>query len=76
MKTVQIIEHHHVKRCRGGAPILEPAYVHPIVIGMAVGKAVDQPGIAVVGEDDRLIRGEKCVKITVGQSMWMLRRRL
>src|SRR5690606_8421465 len=43
-----------------------------VVAGAAVGEAVDQPGIAVVGEDDRLVGGEQAVVLEVGHAVRVL----
>ena len=50
--------------------------MHIVVIAPPVGETVNQPGIAVVGEDDRLIDAEHRIEIPVRDSMRMLRRRL
>ena len=46
------------------------------VIRAAIGETVDQPGIAVEGEDDRLVLGEERIEILVAQPVRMLARRL
>ena len=46
------------------------------VVGAPVGQPVDQPGIAVVGEDDRLLAGEESVEILVRQAVGVLFARL
>ena len=63
VEPVEVVEHHHVERRRGRAFFLVAADVEVVVVGAAIGQAVDQPGIAVVGEDDRLVRGEERVEI-------------
>ena len=55
MEAVQVVEHHHVERRGGGALLLVAAHVEVVVVGAPVGEAVDQPGVAVVGEDDRAV---------------------
>ena len=47
-----------------------------MVIAAAIGEPVDQPRIAVVGEDGRLVAGEHSVKLAVRQAMRVLRVRL
>ena len=47
------------------ALFLVPAHVHVPVVLSAVGQAVDQPGVAVEVEDDRLIDGEERVEIVI-----------
>ena len=62
---------------RGGrALLLVAAHVEVVVVGAAVGQPVDQPRVAVVGEDDRLVGGEERVEVAVGQAVRMLALRL
>ena len=63
VETVQIVEHGHIERRGGGAFFLIAADVQIVVIGAAVGQAVDQPGIAVEGEDDGFVGGEDGIEI-------------
>jgi hypothetical protein len=67
MEAVEVVHHHHVEGGRGRAFLLVAAHMEIVVIGAAIGEPVDQPGIAVVGEDDRLVRGEERVEIRVAQ---------
>ena len=67
VEAVEIVQHDHVEGRRGGALFLVPANVQVAVVRAAVGEPVDQPGIAVEGEDDRLVRGEERVEV-VGRS--------
>ena len=46
------------------------------VVGPPVGQAVDQPGIAVLGENHRFVLGEQRVEILVGEAVRMLLVRL
>src|SRR5258708_563667 len=46
------------------------------VVGSAIGQAVDQPGIAVEGEDDRFVFGEKHIEILIAQTVGMFAGRL
>ena len=57
--AVDLIHHGHVKRCGGGAFFLVSAHVQVGVIGTPIGQPVDQPGISVEGEDNRLVGGEE-----------------
>src|ERR1700739_1645769 len=72
VEAVQVVEHHHVERRRRGAPLLEPPHMHAGVIGAPIGEPVDQPRIAMIGEDDWLVSGEQRVEFVVGQPMWVL----
>ena len=76
MEAVKIIEHHHVERRGGGALLLVPAYMNVAVIGAPVGETMDEPRIAVVGEDHRSIGGEQGIELDVRQSVRMLGVRL
>jgi hypothetical protein len=71
MKAVEVVEHHHVERRGRGALLLVAAHMQVGVVGAAVGQAVDQPGIAVVGEQDRLVGGEQRVEIPLRQAVRM-----
>ena len=53
MEAVEIVEHHHVERCRRRALFFVSAHVHVVVVRAPVGKSVDEPRVAVVGEDHR-----------------------
>ena len=55
VEPVEVVQHHHVERRRRRALLLVAAHVQVAVVRAAVGEAVDQPRIAVVGEDDRPI---------------------
>ena len=74
--AVEVVEHDHVERRRGGALLLVAADVQVGVVRPAVGEPVDQPRVAVVGEDDRPVRREQRVELRVGQAVRVLRRRL
>src|SRR6266436_2939295 len=41
------------------------------MIRAPIGQAVNQPGIAVVGKDDRLVDCKDRVELTVGKPVWM-----
>jgi hypothetical protein len=57
----------HVERGGRGAFFLVAADVQVPVVGAPVGEPVDEPRIAVVGEDHRLAGGEQRVEVTVRQ---------
>ena len=67
VEAVQVVEHDHVEGRRGGALLLVAAHVDVVVVGAPVGEAVDQPGIAVVGEDHRPVGGEQRVELGVAR---------
>ena len=76
MEAIEVVERHHVERRRRRAFLLVAAHVDVVVVRAAVGQAVDQPGIAVVGEDDRTVDGEQGVELAVRHAVRMLVRRL
>ena len=65
MEAIELIEHHHVERSRGRALFLVAADVQIPVVLPAIGEPVNEPRIAVEGEDDRLIRGKESVEILI-----------
>ena len=67
VEAVEVVEHHHVERRRRRALLLVAAYVDVGVVGAPVGEPVDQPRIAVVGEDDGPARGEQRVELASGR---------
>ena len=72
MKAVEVVQHGHVERGGNGAFFLIAADVYVVVVGTAVGQPVDQPWIAMKGENDRLVFGEQLVEIRVAQPMGVL----
>ena len=63
VETIEIVQHRHVERRGRRAFLLVAAHVKVVVIGAAIGQAMDQPGIAVKGEDDRLVLREQRVEV-------------
>ena len=55
VKAIEIVQHRHVERRRDRAFFLVAAHVQVAVIRPAIGQPVNQPRIAVIGEDDRLV---------------------
>jgi len=60
--AVHVVEHHHVEGGGGGAFFLVAAHVQVGVVVAAVGEAVDQPGVAVISEDDGFVAGEQRIE--------------
>ena len=48
---------------------LKPADMQLRVIGPATGQPMDQPRVAVVGEDDRLVGGEQGIELGLRQAV-------
>ncbi len=69
VKAVELVEHGHVERRRRRAFFLVAAHVNVVVIAASIRQAVDQPGITVEGEDDRLVRREDRIELAVGQAV-------
>jgi len=64
-ETVDLVFDGQFQWCVDIALFLVAAYVQMLVIGAAVGQAVDQPGVTVEIENDRLIPGEQAVEVAV-----------
>ena len=76
MIPIQIIQHRHVKR-RGDRPLLlVSAHVQIHVIRPSIRQSMNQPRIAVIRKNHRLVLREQHIKIRVAQSMRMLALRL
>src|SRR5882757_4361465 len=76
LKTVDIVEHTHVEGCGGGAFFFVSAHMNVAVIPAPVGQLMNQHGVAVEGEDHRLVGGEERIEVFVGDSMRMFNLRL
>ena len=72
VEPVHVVHHHHVERRGGGAFLLVAADVEVVVVGAAVGEPVDQPRVAVVGEDHRPVGGEQRVELGVAHPVRVL----
>jgi len=72
MIAIEIVEHHHVEGRRRCALLLIAAHVQVAVIGAAVRQAVDQPRVAVVRENHRLVLREEAVEVAVLKPVRML----
>jgi hypothetical protein len=76
VKAVEVVQHDHVERRRRRAFLLVPADVEVSVIRASIGEAVDQPRVAVVGEDDRLVLREQRVELGIRKTVRVLGLRL
>ena len=76
MKAIEIVQHAHVERRRGGAFFLVAAHVNVLVALAPVSQSVNEPRIAVEGEDDRLVGREQRVEVVIGEPVRMLARGL
>ncbi len=71
VEAVEVVEDGHVEGGGDGAFFLVAADVEVVVVGAAIGEAVDEPGVAVEGEDDGLVFGEEDVEVGVGEAVGM-----
>ena len=69
VKTIQVIEYRHVKGRGGRALFLVATHVQVVVTESTIGQPVNQPGIAVIGKDDRRVAGEECVDVFIRPSV-------
>ena len=69
MKTVKGVEHNHVKWCGSGSFFFVAAHVKIVVVSTAISQAMNQPRIAVVGENDRLAGGKQGIEFLAGQAV-------
>ncbi len=76
MEAVELIQDCHVKWGRDCALLLVAANVNVVMVGPPVCETVNQPRIAVEGEDHMLVLGEKCVEDLIAQTVRMLALRL
>ena len=76
MEAVEVVEHDHVEGSGGGPLLLVAAHVQIWMITPAICKAVNEPRVAVVSEDDRSVHREERVELAVGEPVRMLRIRL
>ena len=72
METIEVVDHAHVERRGRRSLFFVAAHMNVVVAGPPIGQAMDEPGIAVKGEDDRLVDGEERVEVTIGKAVRML----
>src|SRR5438270_4087109 len=76
LKAVHIVEYDHIKRSGCSSLFFIATHMHVVMVPATVAQTVNQPGIAVVCKDHRLVRGKQRVKRLIGQTMRMLPGRL
>ena len=69
MKPVKVIEHDHVEWRGGRALLFVATHMQIMMVGAPVGQPVNQPRIAMEGENDRLVPGKEDVEIFVTQAV-------
>ena len=72
VEAVEVVQHDHVERRRRRALLLVAAHVDVLVVRAPVRQPVDEPRIAVVGEDDRPVAREERVELRVGEPVRVL----
>lgn len=72
MKAIKIIHHYHVERCGGSAFSFVTAYMQIVVICSSICEPMNKQRVAMKSKDDRFVFGEKCIKINIAQSVWMM----
>src|SRR5690606_32178795 len=72
VEPVDPVQHAHVEGSGGRALLDVAADVQVVMVGATVGQPVDQPRIAVVGEDDGLVGREEGVELPMRQPVWVL----
>src|SRR5215471_12201197 len=72
VEAIELVQDHHVERRGGRALLLVTTDVHIGVIRAPIGQPMDQPRVAVIGEDDRSVAREQRVEIAVRETMWMV----
>lgn len=66
VKTVEFVEHRHIEWGRCCSFLAVAMHVEVVVVGAFVGETVNERGVAVEGEDHRLVRREDRIKLPVG----------
>ena len=72
VEPVQVVADHHVERRGGGSLLLVSPDVEVPVVRPPVRQPVDQPRVAVIGEEDRLVGCEQGVELDVRQAVGVL----
>ena len=72
VKPIELIEYRHIKGRGGRALFLVTSNMEIRVVGSSVCEAVNEPRIAVEGEDHRLIGREDGIEIPIGKAVRML----
>src|SRR5262245_58786294 len=76
MEAIELVQHAHIEWRARRTFFLVAAHVEVRVASTPVGKTVNEPRIAVEGENDWLVRSEQRVEIVIRKAMRMLALRL
>ncbi len=70
--TIDFVLNRQLHRRIDVAAFFVTAHVQVLVIGPVIGKPMNQPGIAVEVENDRLIDGKQAVEVAIAQTVRMI----
>lgn len=70
--AIQLIQHRHIKWRGGGSLFIKSMHVEVMMIVTLIGQSVNQVGITMESENDRLIAGEQRIKLRLRFAMRML----
>src|SRR6516225_1588428 len=76
VETIELVQYAHVERCARCTLFFVAPHVKVPVARSPVGKPVNEPWVAVEGENDWLVSSEQRVEIVIREAMRMLTRRL
>ena len=76
VKPIEVVQYDHVERGGRRAFLLVAADMQVVMIGAAIGQAMDEPRVSVIREDDRFVGREEHVKLLVAQPARVLPLRL
>jgi hypothetical protein len=65
VQSVEFIHNHHVEWRGRRSFLLVSAHMQVLVIGAPIGQSVDQPWIAVEGENNGLVLGEQRIEVVI-----------
>ena len=71
VKSIQIVQNRHIEGSSGCSFFLVSADMEIVMIGTPISKAVNQPGITVIGKDDWLVGREDRVELMIGEAVRM-----
>src|SRR3984885_12711539 len=71
VEAIEVVPDAHVERGAGGAFLLVAAHVKICVARSPVSQPVNEPRVAVKGENNGLVRSEESVEVVVRKTVWM-----
>src|SRR5689334_13379426 len=76
MKAIETVHYGHIEWGCGGALFLESANVEVVMPSAAIGQAVNEPGISVIGADHWRVGGEHGIEFAIRNAVRVLAGRL